>query len=499
MSVWYQGALYRLIRVCLILCMLISSCSVCTARSWYTGQSYLFPRPLLQVSAGLTSPTWECLRRQIVDADERRYAVSILPCGQRTTDHPCIPGYFLLTCASSLRVAGDSAPDATLRDVRAEWLDLPGDTTGVVTCAPYRKSTGCLVRLCTPLTRCSEQRFWRSWWVECTLPIVQVTQTLGFRQTDISADTPRPTRIERAFSTQELPYAALDNVCRSRTGIEGIQCVLGGTYESDVCTQSHAVFCWPLSASYYGGFIIPTASATSSRVLCAPVLGLDGAWAGVLGASLDVPVVGCPGWCGRGIFFTAYGQYQHAFDTHTTRTFDLVGKPWSRYLQYRIPGSLQTVSGTQILSPCTDVSSHEYGELGIGMRAAAGSFQARVQYVLWAHRTQQLCPEPLSCNTGPCKTYTYSGYGIAGTGTDTASQSTIAYRAQSDTKPVYVWPETLSYTSAASRGGMTNGILCSIAYLGTCAGGEAGVLYESPRTNTAYAQYSWWCGVHVLF
>lgn len=442
----------------------------------HTSQILMFPRPVYYFMEA-TKNRW-C--RQITHKQgDRKIAFLITPMFQETRCDDCAASYFLLNCKPKISIKSDPinpAEPLPLRDVRAEWLGITDqDFDATFTVAPWQRQTGVVLAYNHDIGSLTSLHFLKQWWLDISLPIIHVQNNLNAQSSS--------SKVTDALKRSDLAVTKMDNTCRKKTGIGELLVTLGTTVINWDC----------FTLAYYGGLASAGESRRNEEYIFKPSTGSSGHFAIINGILCRLPFYACQENKDSVDFFCSM-ELRYRMRRDETRTFDLCCNPWSRYLLVRRQNDPRTIPAANILTHCIEVRPNCAFDLATGISADHNGFGFEVGYNLWATQTEYLkvLDPPLCSHTAPAMEM----YGIAGSGTNTASQSTIAYQAEDDDVFVPLKRTQLDFNSAAAQGTASNRLFATIFIQGTkkdydilCAiGGWA----DWPHNNATLKTYGIW-------
>lgn len=191
-----------------------------------------------------------------------------------------------------------------------------------------------------------QQTLWRSHdhkpriYFEASAPVQWVQNRVGLKETIINNGggvetdlngqptigldgAPHVDSMVAALSQSSWKYGKMDNKARHRWGVADVELKLG--WNSHLTEHCHL-------SSYVGG-VVPTGTRVHNKVaehVFAPVVGNNHHWGAIFGSHADFHI-----WHHNDhIFKMEYdlsGRY--LFQNHQVRSFDLVDKQWSRYIE----------------------------------------------------------------------------------------------------------------------------------------------------------------------
>ncbi len=492
-----------------------------------TSRSFLFPRPIYQNIPAVQN-LWS---NPNVQKEPVCAAAQVTGLFQQSRHNKRLASYFLLNCQECISIIGDDAQGAAKRNVRAEWLNLPSDFSGLLILNPKQEQAACVLEYSHDL------KVWFDWlqlqhlWIDVQAPIVIVKNNLRPTQITLQAGTPlqgQPDTILAALNQPKWHFAKIDRTTKSKTALAELRCTLGTTLVRND----------NFDASIYMALIIPTAKKQRAEFIFNPFVGINGHLGLVGGFCFETPVLP---WNERPYALTFFFHIEGYYYWHNIqcRTFDLrrpidrgcscsdaisdcsppydpdyglplpdilpieldcQDKQWSRYLMLRRPGQIGTVPGVNILTQRVRVFPHMTVDLSLGFRALYANVQLEIGYDLWARSAEQLELIKPSCETA---LFNFQHFGIAGrTPGRSASTSTINHQGPDDPEFVTIRQRDISLASGAYAGGSTNRAHVNLTYLGigNCFAG-AGFYYEVPNRgrNTVFEDWGIWVNLGTAF
>lgn len=468
----------RSISVCILL--LTISCQV-LADLEYFAQSYMATRPIMH-NIMMEQAVWHNFIHN--KHGEQLLAAQMIGVYQTSLERLDTAQYFLPVAKKHILVAGDNDTDRTARDVRAEWLRLPSDFRGNFMITPKQKQIGVVLQISKDLDAISNLSFFKNYWINITFPFVVVTNDLNFKQTDLlNAPTDRPHNLFEAFNQCDMKYARFKNH-DSKFSVPEINIKFGRAFMA----QDH------FQVVYYSLFRLPTDPQQSGRYLFEPVAGNNGHLGFGAGVNFQI-VLNRDTTAGALSFFT---NLESTFFIRNTeyRSFDLKGKPWSRYmlLNKKDTPLCSNIPAVNVLTRQVTVRPFNTVEFAAGWRYNTQGYEVELGYSLWGHGDEKIefkCPlEPI--------------WGIAGSGPGlTASGSTISTQAADDANFVPICDSNLNLCSGAARAALVHKIFASFGaeYHGYDTESFFGIggSYENPQKNSSLQLWNLWVKVGVSF
>lgn len=419
--------------------------------------------------------------------------------------------YFLINCKSELLVSGDiNIGDTFVRDVRAEWLNLPHNFRGRFSINPKQRQAGCLIEYHQDLIKFFEGvPFLEDSWLSISaVPVLWVQNDMNFKQFDMvntGTSTTGPNNLCQAFNQQAWCFGKIDGT-RNRTRPAEIRLMLGKTYLSE----------HNFEIAYYSALTVPLGNKPTPCFLFDSVVG-NGQHVGIgAGAQFQLVLNRAPSlldWC-------FYFGLESIFLIRNTqlRTYDLVNKPWSRYMQYnrRNGPPNENIPGVNVLTLKTRVKQFGLFDFTMGMRVKTAHFEYELGYNIWGHSQEQLYLRDEFISQ--CR----PEIGIAGVGAlnptapldrqvaTTSSFSTIGTLAPNDVdpktgEPVFVGVRVtdIDLTSAAAGSAINHTLNTAVTFINKGTINDAlvgaGFLIAFPQRNGSLFTWTIWAKAAVTF
>lgn len=488
----------------LALRLLITSCILCAEapfqpywpRERYQAQSFLFTRPIFE-----NIVAQQALWHSIIYNKQcsRCHGLQITPLYQNACGTHKNKYYWLFDCKTDLLFSGDdNINDLNIRDVRAEWFQLPSSFRGQMTFNPVEHQAGVCIEYHRDLGHCCEIDCLDNCWLSVELPIVYIKNDIGLTQWNMQHEgTVYPSTIAQSFCNPEWKFL---KVCGAKHIVQPafLNLRLGKTYYNKDKFQ----------LLFYLGFSLPTSTSNDGSYMFYPVAGYNGHFGFIAGVHTqilltrdDSPYSVCFFAALENLFLVPASQY---------RTFDLLCKPWSRYLLYIKKHSLPQafVPGVNILTRKVRVHPYTLVDFACGWRVITNHWEFELGYGIWGHGDEKI---ELKCGA---KCPPDNEYGIAGipplgyneavTASDSTIQNQAPYDHDEQGHPVFV-PITesqLDLLSAASRSALNHKIFASIGHVDTgCIEYlyGVGVYIEIPQWRTSLQSWGVWAKFGLVF
>lgn len=425
---------------------------------------------------------------------------------QRSLSRDKVARYFLINDKDELLVSGDGNTNLLFtRDIRAEWVNLPSDFKGKLSLNPEQKQMGFQLCYNQDLKAFFDIAFLRDWSFGVELSALMVENNINFCQFDMSGtatnSNEQPT-IFCAFNQCDWKYAKIPTRNKIKIRPDNITFTLGRS----LMNYDYFQLATRLS------LMVPMSGNQSAEFLFDPVVGMNG-HVGIGGAIyMQILLNRNPEKFAWSFFANLDGTY--FFRNRQFRTFDLKGKPWSRYMQYTRrnspPGT--TIPGVNLLTLNTVVRPFGFADFSMGWRINTPPFEFEFGYDIWGFGGEKL---KLNTPVGspfnrPCGGL--NEFGIAGKGTiivqgqpvaATASQSTIATQTADDPTFVPITDNDIDLFSAAAGSILNQKVHAAVGieHIGDHMNAFAGFgfYFEFPQKNSTIAANGFWFKIGGTF
>ncbi|MEX0849628.1 MAG: hypothetical protein WD055_05335 [Candidatus Dependentiae bacterium] len=319
------------------LLMLSLLCSLVRANN-FTGHTYLAIRP------AFTSDFPEKVsffRNPIKKfGDNLNYAFQVVPLGGQTTNAGDLAEYFSFCNKRCLKVAADGAQDFSVdpraRDVNSFHFNIVGGDNNFESCVCFkpRQSFAGAGFEYQQYLGCDS-----IWWFDISAPILWVKNDMNLCETvsqELGGDVPSTSakNMTEAFSGQKPFVNTVDGeqvaadvwhfgkICgpQSKTRLGDIEVKVG--YDWANCDEYYV--------RSYVGMVAPTSNKPNAEFMFEPVAGNGAHWGVMSGGYAGVKLWECNDEHVVWANFAANGRY--LFKNTQKRSFDIKGKPWSRYM-----------------------------------------------------------------------------------------------------------------------------------------------------------------------
>lgn len=358
--------------------------------------------------------------------------------------------YFLMKGKNELLVAGDDTEFKLTRDIRAEWVNLPSNFSGILTMKPKQQQQGFTVEYHQDLKQWLDVMILRDMYITAIIPFAVVKNNIQFRQCNVVNPSPTfPHDILQAFNQPDWCFSRIVNG-QKKTGISEIKLKIGTSYISEDYLQ----------LNYYTILTIPTGNKQNGKTMFEPVNGNNHHLGIGAGINIQFPL-------NRDTTSFAWSTF---IDLESSilirnkqfRTYDLYNpgfslNPWTRFLQVitkEEPDKPQP--GVNFLTQRITAKPFNLVDFALGWRLSTEYIEAELGYGIWGHGNER---------TNLNKPFKQV-FGIAGTTPGkTASKSTIAQQAPDDDQFVPILKADLNPQSGESFGGFNQRAFMSLGWI----------------------------------
>jgi hypothetical protein len=242
------------------------------------------------------------------------------------------------------------------------------------------------------------------WWFEINAPIVHTEHTMNLVETRAEGvetggavnanglnDAPIVGTMTEAFCQPSWNYGKICG-CMCETELANLEVKLGINNTISDCCDS----------AFYIGFAAPTSADRCGRFVFEPVIGQDH-WAFMWGSMWDVCF--CE-WGASSLYAYLAIDARWWFQNNEVRSFDLVGKPWSRYQemyanleQARAANALAGnaaifagQAGINLMTKCVDVTPGYQVNMNTALVYKGCNFMVEVGHTMYARQGEHICP-----------------------------------------------------------------------------------------------------------
>jgi hypothetical protein len=478
-------------RLLLILTALSIPPALFASRQEAHGRSTFLPRQLFN-NLSIAETGWHSL---IHSRKKNNFETSFQAIGayQKSGCKPKVNRYFAPCRTSSIAIAGDSAPTACARNVRAEWL--MSSTPGVENLStsfyfePTQKQYGALLQCNQTVKSIIKSDFFENMFIDISAPLQCTTSHLELKSTSSHAEN---ALISEAFNNPD--WCTGKAACkREHTDLAELRLRWGQVFTRENIFEF----------IYYSGVSFPTGHKANPCYWFDAVNGFNGCY-GINGGMQMQFLLNREPSNANWYFFVNVDDI-FLIRRHQLRTYDLYDKPWSRFMLYnRIsPNCTATnVPGVNIFTIDSVVRPYNIADFSTGWRFATKNCEFECGYNVWGHGDETIkvrYPDEFCAE-----------WGIAGSTAGTsASASTIAQQAandvDSDDAAVFITipVSQLDPCSAATSSALTQKVhgAITIQHTGTkmSAMFSTGGFYEFAQKNGSFNLWGIWGKVGCSF
>lgn len=309
-----------------------------------------------------------------------------------------------------------------------------GTFTSTITFCPEQKYAGLGIEWLQTLCRNDDDT--RRWFFEISGPVEWIKNEMCLRENvttgeGVAAATgegldgaPYVNSMVAAFKQSGMKYGKILNGCTNQTGTTATQtgsccnnCNDNCCNDCDDCSCDcdHKVRfaeleirlgwngvlsdCCSIDATL--GLICPTGNKNNAAIMFAPVVGNGKHWGIAWGAELQYNIWT---WDEAALKVRIDTDARYLFKNEQMRSFDLVGKPWSRYMMMFAnyddaaafsTGTLTDKTGTfgiNLMTRCVDVTPGYQFNMNTGFVYKGECFLAELGTTLYARHGEKICP-----------------------------------------------------------------------------------------------------------
>ena len=167
--------------------------------------------------------------------------------------------YFLMNGKTELLVSGDAnKDDLEIRDIRAEWVNLPSNFRGFLSVNPKQKQEGCLLEYNQDIAGFTDVRFLRDMYIKILMPVTVVKNNIHLTECNVSnPNTTFPQTIIQAFNQPSWQFSRIENCQKKKVGVSELTIKLGTYYTSQDFFQ----------LNYYSVLAIPTGNKQNGETM----------------------------------------------------------------------------------------------------------------------------------------------------------------------------------------------------------------------------------------
>lgn len=399
--------------------------------------------------------------------------------------------YFLIEGKTELLVSGDAnIEDLKIRDIRAEWVNLPSNFRGFLSVNPKQKQNGCTLEYHQDFKNWVDLPFIRDMYISVMMPITSVHNDINLAQCYVTnPGTEFPRDILEAFNQPDWCYSRIENGGH-KSGVSEITVRLGTSYISEDHFQ----------LNYYSAMAIPTGNKQNAQTMFEPVNGNNHHFGIGAGINIQAPLnrdTTTDAFC----FFLDLESII-LIRNKQFRTYDLFDKPWSRFMQMNGIACSNLVEaqpeanqpGVNFMTQRITAKPFNIVDFAAGWRLRGPHFEGEVGYGIWGHGTERTdLNQPFN-----------EVFGIAGSAPGkTASKSTISCKAPDDEEFVPITKFDFNRQSGESFGGFNQRAYLSLGVINKGIKSDqafgAGASVDVPFHNSLLQLWKVWLKLSATF
>ncbi len=486
--------------------LFIALCFTATVQAinQYTNQTFLFPKEIFG-SYGMEQASWHNI---VYNKNSRGAALQAYAYAQTTIPDSTSSQYFLFDYLDQLVVASDATNydvETFTRNILGAWIGLEGSTPfdGSFTLTPKQSQYGLTLAFSQDLSKYVDVAYLRNSSFTVSLPIVHIKNQLvyqgnpeilqAFQGLNTIAEQD-PTKYTNLNETWQ--YLIFNDQVQQATQLSDLKLQFASRYQSDddvqVATTSFLIF--------------PLGQSVNNYFLFQPAFNYNGHIVFGAGISFQFPLLRSQDQLTRLCFYTGL-ENKFLFGNNQDRTVDIIGKPYSRYMQLYDRYQNGLVPAVNALTRNCLVEPFNLVNFIAGLRYKHKESIAEIGYEMWGHDTERI-------TINGTNLWVDNRYGIANingngildannTGIQTASGSTINYVMPDTEHNVYIRTKDLNLLTAAARATLVHRAYTSLGYghktetIDFIA--NLGLFLEVVQNNAAFSNWGGWLKAGCTF
>lgn len=472
----------------------------------YTNQTFLFPKEIFG-SYGMEQASWHNI---VYNKYSRGAALQAYAYAQTTIPDQNSSQYFLFDYLDQLVVQSDATNydvETFTRNILGAWIGLEGSQPfiGSFTLTPKQSQYGITLAFSQDLSKYLNVAYLRNTSLTISLPIVHIKNQLVYQGNSqiLQAFQGQNTIAEQdpdLYNNLNEPwqYLMFNDQVQQATQLSDLKIQSASKYESDddvqVATTSFLIF--------------PLGKSVDNQYLFQPAFNYNGHIVFGAGITFQFPLLRSQDRLTRLCFYTGL-ENKFLFGNNQERTMDIIGKPYSRYMQLYDRYQNGIVPAVNALTRNCFVEPFNLVNFIAGLRYKHKESIGEIGYEMWGHDTEKITIN----NTN---LWTDNRYGIANingngildannTGIQTASGSTINYVVPDTTETgnVYIRTKDLNLLTAAARAALVHRAYMSLGYghktetIDFIA--NLGLFMEVVQNNAAFSNWGGWLKAGCTF
>lgn len=472
----------------------------------YTNQTFLFPKEIFG-SYGMEQASWHNI---VYNKYSRGVALQAYAYAQTSIPDATSSQYFLFDNLNQLVVQSDATSydvETFTRNILGAWLGIEGSTpfTGSFTLTPKQSQYGATLAFSQDLSKYVNVAYLRNSSFTASVPIVHIKNQLVYQGSPeiLQAFQGQNTIAEQdptlyTNSNEPWQYLTINDQIQQSTQVSDIKLQFASKYESDDDVQV-------ATTSF---LILPFVGPVSNKYILQPAFNYNGHIVFGAGISFQFPLLRSEDRLTRICFYTGL-ENKFLFGNNQERTVEIIGKPYSRYMQLYDRYINGLVPAVNAFTRNCLVEPFNLVNFIAGLRYKHKESIGEIGYEMWGHDTERI-------TINDTNLWVNNRYGIANingdgildatsTGIQTASQSTINYVVPDTTTTgnVYIAKKDLNLLTAAARATLVHRAYMSLSYGNkkeiTDMFVNFGLFMEIVQNNAAFSNWGGWVKAGCTF
>ena len=261
------------------------------------------------------------------------------------------------------------------RDILGQWFNFNNVQNALFTVNPKQTQSCAIIELNQQLAKILDCPFANKFYVTFKVPITYVCNNFGLQGNSTTI---------KALTDNNFDYVNFSNHNQRSTRLTNIQIILGTKYLTD--EDAHIIT--------GTGIVIPLVEQTPNYYLFEPLNGFNSHF-GLTGLALfQFPLIQKNDLASTRLCFFLEFENNFLARNHQMRTYDIRGKPYSRYLKLLDRKLNETVPAMNALTLRSRVEPFNIFNMATGLRLKYRHSSAEVGYELWARSSEVVTPEP---------------------------------------------------------------------------------------------------------
>tara|TARA_Y100000588_G_C14274502_1_gene933810 strand:- start:3901 stop:5469 length:1569 start_codon:yes stop_codon:yes gene_type:complete len=261
------------------------------------------------------------------------------------------------------------------RDILGQWFDAPEVIESTFTVKPFQRQASGVIEFNQDLKEIVGSPAADLWYLGIKLPITYVSNELGLQGDQRAID---------ALTNNNFSYANFSQCEMNLIRLSNIQLTMGTKYLNDRDTHIITGF----------GVSIPFVEQNSNIYLFEPLNGYNAHFGLTSLALFQFPVLRKHANSHSRVCFFLEFENNFLARNHQYRTYDLVDKPYSRYMKLLDRKTNSVLPATNVLTIRSRVEPFNIFDMATGFRFKYGASTGEIGYELWAHSSEVVTPEP---------------------------------------------------------------------------------------------------------